>query len=270
LSVDWLVAHRLLTVLLGGGLCLGAWAQGARSSAPPPDPADLQAPAGSAQRQEIRAHLIPLRYTTLASEIGARVRRLPFGEAQAFKAGDILVSLDCSVQQAQRDKARAELTGAEAALEANQRLAKLNAVSELELVLAGTALERARAEIGAQDALIAKCTVLAPFNGRVAEQKVREQQFVQPGQVLLDVLDDSTLELEFLAPSSWLRWLREGYALRVTIDETRKSYPARLTRIGARVDPVSQSVKVAATIDGRFPELMPGMSGRILVTPPRP
>lgn len=265
-----MVSRRLLALVLGGGLCLGAWAQGARAPAPTAEAGDVPPPAGRAERQEMRAQLIPLRYTTLASEIGARVRRLPFGEAQAFKAGDVLVSLDCSVQQAQRDKARAELVGAEAALEANQRLARLNAVSELELVLAGTAVQRARAEIGAQDALIEKCSVTAPFNGRVAEQKVREQQFVQPGQALLDVLDDSALELEFLAPSSWLRWLREGYALRVTIDETRRSYPARLTRIGARVDPVSQSVKVVAAIDGRFPELMPGMSGRVLVTPPRP
>ena len=265
-----MVFHRLFALALGGGLCFAAWAQGVRAPVPPPDAGDVPLAAGRAERQEIRAHLIPLRYTTLASELGARVRRLPFAEAQAFKAGDVLVSLDCSVQQAQRDKARAELAGAEAALEANQRLARLNAISELELVLAGTAVQRARAEIGAQDALIEKCSVVAPFNGRVAEQKVREQQFVQPGQALLDVLDDSALELEFLAPSSWLRWLREGYALRVTIDETRRSYPARLTRIGARVDPVSQSVKVAAAIDGRFPELMPGMSGRVLVTPPRP
>jgi hypothetical protein len=31
---------------------------------------------------------------------------------------------------------------------------------------------------------------------------------------------------------------------------------------------VSQSVKVAAAISGRFPELMAGMSGKVLVTPP--
>jgi multidrug efflux pump subunit AcrA (membrane-fusion protein) len=102
----------------------------------------------------------------------------------------------------------------------------------------------------------------------VAEQKVREQQFVQPGQVLLDIFDDSSLELEFLIPSAWLRWVKPGLPLRVSIDETRKTYPARFTRIGARVDPVSQSIKVAATIDGRFPELMAGMSGRIEVSPP--
>jgi hypothetical protein len=54
----------------------------------------------------------------------------------------------------------------------------------------------------------------------------------------------------------------------VQIDETRKTYPAKFIRIGARVDPVSQSVKVAAAISGRFPELMAGMSGKVLVSPP--
>ena len=39
-------------------------------------------------------------------------------------------------------------------------------------------------------------------------------------------------------------------------------------RIGARVDPVSQSVKVAAAIHGKFPELMAGMSGKVLLNPP--
>jgi membrane fusion protein (multidrug efflux system) len=259
---------RLTGVVLACVLCGTALAQGSRGIAADDD-VSPSASAAPAARAEIRAHLIPLRYTTLAAEIGARVRALPFAESQAFKAGDTLVALDCSVQQAQREKARAELTGAEAALEANQRLLRLNAVSELELVLAGTAAQRARAEIGAHDALIDKCTLQAPFNGRVAEQKVREQQYVQPGQALLDILDDSALEIEFLAPSSWLRWLRPGQPLRVSIDETRRTYPARFSRIGARVDPVSQSVKVSARIDGQFPELMPGMSGRVQVTAPR-
>lgn len=260
--------RRQLTLALA--VCTWSVAALAQATRPAPAPADADmAPAPRTDRQEIRAHLVPVRYTTLASEIGARVRKIPFAEAQAFKAGEVLVSLDCSVQQAYRDKARAELLGAEAALQANERLARLNSLSQLELVLSGTAVQRASAELGAHDALIEKCTVLAPFNGRVAEQKVREQQFVQPGQALLDILDDSALEVEFLAPSSWLRWLREGQTLRVAIDETRRTYPARFTRIGARVDPVSQSVKVVATIDGRFPELMPGMSGRVQVAPPR-
>ena len=76
------------------------------------------------------------------------------------------------------------------------------------------------------------------------------------------------LELEFLVPSAWLGWLKNGQRFAVEIDETGKSYPARFTRLGARIDPVSQSIKVGAAIDGSFPELLAGMSGRIRLAPP--
>ena len=128
---------------------------------------------------------------------------------------------------------------------------------------------RRTAEVGAQQAVLGKCAISAPFAGRIAEQKVREQQYVQPGQALLDILDDSVLELEFLVPSSWLSWLKVGAGFQVDIDETKKTYPAKFIRIGARVDPVSQSVKVAAAIDGKFPELIAGMSGRVQIQPPK-
>lgn len=230
-----------------------------------------QAPARAGlERQEIRAQLLPRQFTTLAAEIGAKVNKLSVPEGGAFKAGQTLVSFDCSVQQAMLQKARAELNAAEATDKANQRLAELNSVGKLEVDLGRAGRQKAVAEVGAQQAVLGKCSIAAPFAGRVAEQKVREQQFVQPGQPLLDILDDSVLELEFLVPSAWLVWLRVGQTFDVQIDETGQRYPARFERIGARVDPVSQSVKVAAAIDGRFPELIAGMSGRVSVTPPTP
>ena len=232
-----------------------------------PSVAAKPTPSSSVTRHDIRAQLTPRRYTTIAAEIGAKVSNLPLSEGGSFKAGQVLVQFDCSLQRAQLDKAEAELEGAEQTLKSNVRLAELNSVGQLELDLSKSASNKAKAEVGANKAVLAKCQVNAPFSGRIAEQKVREQQYVQPGQALLDILDDSVLELEFLVPSVWLRWLRVGGNFEVQIDETSKTYPARFTRIGARVDPVSQSVKVAATIIGKFPDLMAGMSGKVLVTP---
>ena len=134
--------------------------------------------------------------------------------------------------------------------------------------LTGRRDEPNRAEVAAMAAMLSKCSVAAPFAGRVSEQKVREQQYVQPGQALLEIIDDSVLELEFIAPSRWLAWLRPGHAFQVRIDETGKSYPAKVLRIGAKVDPVSQSVKLASAINGKFPELIAGMSGTVLLVPP--
>lgn len=227
------------------------------------------APKTGIERQEIRAQLLPRRFTTVAAEIGAKINRLPLPEGAAFKAGQLLVGFDCSLQQAMLQKARAEQSAAESAYTSNKRLAELNSVGKLEFEQSRAAVAKFAAEVGAQQAVLAKCAIAAPYAGRIAEQKVREQQYVQPGQALLDILDDSVLELEFLVPSAWLGWLKVGASFQVEIDETRKTYPAKFIRIGARIDPVSQSVKVAAAIDGKFPELIAGMSGRVKIQAPK-
>lgn len=211
---------------------------------------------------DVRALIAPRQYTTLAAEIGARISRLPVPEGGAFRQGDVLIEFDCSIPEAQLRKSEASLFGAERTLEANLRLKEFNSVGKLELDVSLAEVDKNRAEVAQMAATLAKCKVTAPFAGRVAEQKVREQQFVQPGQSLIDILDDNVLEVEFIAPSRWLQWLKPGYRFRVRIDETGKTYPARVQRVGARVDPVSQSIKVIAGIEGQFPELLAGMSGR--------
>jgi RND family efflux transporter MFP subunit len=234
----------------------------------PARPAPQKPAALSLEQQDIRAQLAPRNYTTLAAEIGAKVSRITVKPGQAFKSGQMLVSLDCSLQNAQRARAQAELEGAQKTHAVNKRLQELDAVGKLEYATSEQSTLKARAELDYANATLAKCKISAPFSGRVAEQKAREQQFVQPGQPLLEILDDSSLDLDFLVPSKWLAWLKAGQSFKVAIDENGQSYPARITRLGARIDPVSQSVTVAAVIDGHFPELIAGMSGRVLLAPP--
>lgn len=254
------VQTRIVAALLSGSVLMYAGAE----AAPQPGGASAAAIGG----QDIRAQLMPRRFATLAAEIGAKVSSIGFQEGAAFPEGATLLRLDCALQAANERKARAELKAAEDTLAANTRLAELNSVSKLELELSRSSLEKARAEVGVHEAVRQKCTIKAPYPGKIAEQHVREQQFVQPGEPLLDILDDSVLELEFLVPSSWLLWMRPEQRFDVSIDETGGTYPARLVRIGSRVDPVSQSVKVAAAIDGLFPDLVAGMSGRVHLAPP--
>jgi RND family efflux transporter MFP subunit len=220
------------------------------------------------EKQDIRAQLAPRRFTTIAAEVGAKISRLPVVEGGSFRAGQVLVSLDCSLQQAQLQKAKAALTAAEHTFTANKRLEELHSIGKVELEVSEAEVAKARAEVSLMNVSLGKCQIAAPFTGRVAEQKVREQQYVQPGQPLLDILDDSVLELEFIVPSYWLAWLKVGYPFQVRIDETGKSYPAKILRLGAKVDPVSQSVKAVAAIDGSYRELISGMSGKVSIAPP--
>lgn len=259
-----MAAKVLAAVALGLMLSKAGGAQ-AQVNLPAPV---TQSPAPTAfMRGEIRAQLTPTRYTTLGAEISARVGRLPVAEGARFKTGAILVQFDCSMQRAQLQRAQAELSAADQTFKANLQLQKLNSVGKLDLELSRAAVQRARADVSLGTALVEKCEIRAPFAGRVVEQKVREEQVVQPGQPLLEILDDTSLELEFIAPSSWLSWVAPGLPFEVRIDETAKTYTAQFTRIGARVDPVSQTIKIAGRIEGQHPELMAGMSGVVRASP---
>ncbi|HBI83268.1 efflux RND transporter periplasmic adaptor subunit [Orrella sp. NBD-18] len=216
----------------------------------------------------IRAQLSPVNFTTITAEISAKVESLVFREGESFNLNSILVTFDCSVQLAQLEKVRAAMGIAERNYNTNKRLLALGSVSRVETENAHSEYLKSRAEVAELSAIVSKCKISAPFNGRVVEQRVRVQQFAQSGQPLLDILDDSALELEFVAPSKWSTWIKTDYRFKIRIDEAGKSYPAKVTRISPRIDPVSQTIKIAAVIDGEFPELTPGMSGSIEILPP--
>jgi len=255
-----LIAIGIATLLinLGGG---ASW--GAEEIPPAPEP------SFSLEQREMRAQLNPKRYTTISSELGAKISRIAVKDGERFHAGQNLVQFDCTLQRAQLAKAQSQLRLARNTLEGNQRLQRLNAVGEVELRNSEAEVQKARADIDYLQAMLEKCSIAAPFSGRVAEQKAREQQFIQPGQPLLEILDDSSLELEIMAPSRWLNWFKPGYLFQVRIDDTGKTYPVKLLRLGAKVDPVTQSIKAVAVINGHFPELIAGMSGNILIRPPQ-
>lgn len=211
----------------------------------------------------IRAQLVPVRYTTLSAEVSAKIVALPIREGDSFKAGDLLVALDASIPRAQLARARAELAAARSVLEANTQLLAMNSVGRLEFEQASAAVARAEAEVEAAQVLVDRCTLTAPYEGRLAQVAVREFQYVQVGQPLVEILDDRNLELEFIAPSHWLSWVKPGARLAFHVDETAATHPAAVARIGARIDPVSQTISLTAVVDGTFPELIAGMSGEI-------
>ena len=217
---------------------------------------------------EIRAQLSPVRSTVLSTEIPGKIGELSVREGDRFAEGQKLVVIDCTLHKARLDKAQAQLQGARKTWQVHSRLDKLGSNSGLELETSAAQLAGAEAEVTMMRTLVERCAVPAPFPGRVVELKVKRHQFVGEGHELLEILDDRELEVELAVPSRWLPWLKPGTPFSLRLEETGRDYPAKLVRLAARIDPVSQSVKVFGAIDGAFPELLAGMSGNATFQPP--
>ena len=210
----------------------------------------------------IRVQLIPFQQTLLSSEISAKISRLPVREGDTFKENQPLVEFDCALLSAYQKKAEASADAARLTLTANKRLSEHNAVSNLELDLAAAKLKEAEAEADAMRVNVSKCVLSAPFNGRVVKLQIDAHQYATPGKALMEILDTGRLEVRMIVPSRRLPQLKPGTAFHVQIEELGgRSFSAQVTRTGAKIDSLSQTVVVLGEIEGRHPELLPGMTG---------
>jgi membrane fusion protein, multidrug efflux system len=230
---------------------------------------NTQSPGASFDHRPIRARVTAVRQTVISAELNGSIQQLSVAEGNAFKRGDVLVKVDCGIYQAQQDKVRADLDSAISRHKAIKRLAELESKGSLELELAEIEMRKARADFEMNKTQVAHCVIKAPFDGSVSEKHVDEQQYVQTGTPLLKIIDDSLLQVEFIAPSRYLRWLKVGAPFQLTIDETGRTYQATVERFGADVDAVSQSIKVFAELKNQHHELLSGMSGLVTLINPQ-
>jgi len=221
--------------------------------------ADATVDAGKDGR--IRVQFVAFQQSVLSSELSAKIAAMPFREGDTFRQGQTLVSFDCGLFRAQLNKAEASAEAARQTLKVDQRLAQLNSIGALDVELAASKVKETEAEAGAMRATVSKCVLPAPFTGRVAKLDAQAFEFVAPGKPLLEILDTRRLELQMIVPSKWLAWLKVGGHFTVKVDELEREYTARIVRVGARIDPVSQSISLAGEVEGAHPELLPGMSG---------
>jgi RND family efflux transporter MFP subunit len=210
---------------------------------------------------EVRAMLVPQREAVLSSQIDGRIVELPFESGDSFAKDQLLVGLDCEVIGAELQKAKMELAVAAETHGAKLRLQEFGSVSELEVAVASAKEKRAQAEVLLKEARAGMCLIKAPFAGRVVKRTANPYENITPEDPILEIIADKELKLHLLVPSVWLQWLAVGQRFKVTLDETAKTYPAEITGLGARVNPVNQTLEVEAAFLDNHPELLAGMSG---------
>ena len=153
--------------------------------------------------------------------------------------------------------------------ENNESLSTFNAVGSLELEVSKVQLDKAMAELEAiKIGNYFICSFRAPWNGRVTEIKANAHEVIEPGRELMKILDDKSLEVEMIVPSGWLKWIRPGIDISMVIDETGKNYDLEISRIGARVDPVSQTIRIFSSFKSDAADVLAGMSGAVIINLP--
>ncbi|MFD0916041.1 efflux RND transporter periplasmic adaptor subunit [Pseudahrensia aquimaris] len=200
----------------------------------------------------------------IRSDLSAVVERVHYREGMSFAKGKELIAFDCSRLKAELNSARAAASSASLELKAKKSLRANGAAGSSEVRIAQAAVNRTLADAAAVRARMKYCTISAPFDGRVVALNTHVHEMPEVNTPLMVIINDTSLELELVVPSNWLRWLKIGQDFQFSVDETGQNYSAKVTRMGAEIDPVSQTIRIFGTLEGDTSDVLAGMSGSAL------
>ena len=212
----------------------------------------------------VRAMLEPVNEAKISSELNGRIHKVTVRDGDAYKKGDLLIQYDCQPYQSELKAVQAELGAARVQLTNKQQLRAMKSVGQMEVDLAQFDVTKLEARVQSALYQVEHCRVLAPFSGHVVEVQTNSFEHVTVGSELIWLQDDNTLQVSLIVPSHWLQWLASGQTFRFRVDETGVEYQGEIIRLGARVDAVSQTIRVIGQLQSSDETLVPGMSGSAL------
>ncbi|MES1927177.1 efflux RND transporter periplasmic adaptor subunit [Salinisphaera sp. T31B1] len=205
-----------------------------------------------------RAQIEAVQRTVMSSQLSGQIEALPYREGQSFEEGARLARIDCTLYNAEKDRVAAKYAAARRKRDSNEELARLQSVGKLELDLSKLDVQETLAELRSAQANASRCSVDAPFAGRVVRLFAREGQSVKAQDKLLEIVG-SQLEARVIVPATWLAWLDKGARVEFEVAETGQRVAGTVERVGASVDPVSHTIPVWARL-ADSQSLRPGMT----------
>lgn len=206
---------------------------------------------------------------TITPDIPGTVREIAFESGAEARAGDLLVRLDTSNEEAQLRSIEAQVKLAKLNAERIGTLRGQNMVSQSELDQAQATLSQQVASADAIRATIEKKTIRAPFAGSLGIRLVNLGEYLETGKPIVSLQSLDTVYANFTLPQQDLSKLANGMVVRLATDVfPDKSFEGRLTAMNPDLMESTRSVICQATFTNAEHLLRPGMFGRVEVLLP--
>ena len=193
------------------------------------------------------------------SEAGV-VAEILFDSGSEAKAGEPLVRLDSSKEQADLKATQAQIPAAEADLKRKRQLVKEKIVSQTDLDDAQSKYDSLIAQSISLTATIDRRIITAPFGGVLGIRKVNLGQYLHPGDLIASLQDLSVMRMRFLVGQKDFAKIKLGQEIDARFDAyPSEVFKGRITAIEPSVKYTSGIIPIQAEIPNSDMKLLPGM-----------
>ncbi|MEP7210716.1 MAG: efflux RND transporter periplasmic adaptor subunit [Alphaproteobacteria bacterium] len=217
---------------------------------------------------EALGSLAPREQVVLSVNAADRVTGVFFEDGQRVRKGATLLTMQADEENALLQQAQATVADAKNTYERNMRLSASNAVAQADLDKSKAAYEGGAANVRSLEARVRDHVLLAPFDGVLGFRRVSLGAYVQLGQQVATLVDDSEMRLEFGVPSIFIGELKPGVKIEArTADVPDRIFEGTVTSIDNAIDPSTRAVKVRATLQNREGLMRSGMFMTVDMSP---
>lgn len=266
----YLVVFLLLVVIFGSisGYLYRKFAALSGTDFTPP-PVTVAAAIADAEQWDLAIEAVgtvrAARGVELSTEASGEVTDITVESGASVEAGQLLLTLNDSVERASRESQIANLELARLLFERDQQLVRQKSIPQSQYDRSKADLDSATAQLAEIEARLENKRLHAPFAGTVGIIEVDVGDYVEPGTYITTLQDLTELEIDFSVPERHAPELRAGQNIDVEVDAyPGQTFHATLQARDARIDTGTRNLQLRAALDPGS-GLLPGMFARLTI-----
>ena len=211
----------------------------------------------------------PQQGVTLSTSVSGLVSKIHFSSGEQVEEGQLLVTLDSEVEQANLAAAKSRLPAAKSSYERNQQLYKRNSVSKKTLDDAQAEYLALRAEIDSLEAVIERREIRAPFSGMIGLREIHLGRYLQAGDAISRLESLDSMMIRFIVPQKNLPDVAIGMQVAIHNDAyPQRVFEGRISAINSAVSHESGVLQLQAEIPNSDQLLRAGMYATVDILQP--
>ena len=196
----------------------------------------------------------------LGLEVPGIVEQIAFQSGEDVEAGALLLQLRAEDDVARLHSLEANAQLAQITYDRDHKLLKTQVVSQATLDSDAAKLKDAQAQVAAQQAVINKKFIRAPFAGHLGIRAVDIGQYLSAGTTIVTLQALDPIYLDFFMPQQSLDEIKVGQTVTVKVDTyPKQGFTGEISAINPKIDTNSRNVQVRATLKNPDHKLLPGM-----------
>lgn len=202
----------------------------------------------------------------IAPEIAGVIDKINFESGQDVAAGSLLLQLRMDDADARLTQFQAAAQLAQITYQRDRRQFSDKAISQAVLDADLANLKSTQAQVQAQQSIIYKKSILAPFAGRLGIRQVDPGQFLNPGTTIVNLQALDMLYVDFSMPQQVLGTIAVSQTVSVSVDTfSGQVLFGQISAIDSIVDTATRNVRIRATLQNIGLKLLPGMYAKVSV-----